>query len=433
MAEYTGTAVPLAFVFALVASFLTAASILHFVRRFASAGAAYTFNTMAFNKIFGFLSGWMLFLAYGLALPSNLLVFGFFAQEFTRQVLGVAVSWEIFALCALAAVTVLVIRGIRTSTRVDLTLVVLETLIVAVLALAIIWQGGAHGNTWAVFSVRRAPTAWVGIVFGMLYGVGAFAGFEASATVAEETRNRYRTIPAAIFATIAVGGILYILVAYAIAIGYGVQGGHALMTASLPLSVLATKFVGRWMAYAVEIAGMTSALGISLASANASARVVYTMGRDEVLSSWFAQVHKRYATPRNAMVVMAAVSAVLLTAVGFAVHPYPEGFSDLVASADVLGLALYVSVNIAWVRMWWRDRDHFHMGWVSGTVPSLLGAVVMAIPLISTVYPIPPWPVNLFLYLTFAYVALGVFLALRLKVRHPDRLAKAGRAMTVEE
>ncbi len=430
MAQFTGTAVPLAFVLAMIASFLTAASILHFVKRFASAGAAYTFNSVAFNKVFGFLSGWMLFLAYGLALPSNLLVFGYFSQGFTAQVFGIRISWLIFSVVALAAVTYLVIRGIRTSSRADLVLIVLETLIVAALAVSIIWKGGAHGNTWAVFSPGRAKNEWVGIVFGMLYGVGAFAGFEASATVAEETLERFRTIPAAIFSTIAIGGVLYILVAYAIAIGYGVGNGRLLQTASLPLSVLAIRFVGPWMAVAVELAGMASALGIALASANASARVIYTMGRDHVISSWFAAAHKRFSTPHHAMLVMAGVSGLLIVALGLFVKPYPEGFSYLVAAADVLGLTLYVSVNLAWVKMWWKDSQHYHMGWVVGILPSLLGALVMAIPLASTIFPMPPWPVNLFLYLTFAYIAWGLLTAWRLKIKHPERLAQAGRSLS---
>ncbi len=430
MAQFTGTAVPLAFVLAMIASFLTAASILHFVKRFSSAGAAYTFNSLAFNKVFGFLSGWMLFLAYGLALPSNLLVFGYFSQGFTAQVFGIRISWLIFSILALAAVTFLVIRGIRTSSRADLVLIVLETLIVATLAVAIIGKGGAHGNTWAVFSPGRAKNEWVGIVFGMLYGVGAFAGFEASATVAEETVERFRTIPAAIFSTIAIGGVLYILVAYAIAIGYGVGNGRLLQTASLPLSILAIRFVGPWMAVAVEVAGMASALGIALASANASARVIYTMGQDHVISSWFAAAHKRFSTPHHAMLVMAGVSALLIVALGLFVKPYPEGFSYLVAAADVLGLTLYVSVNLAWVKMWWKDSQHYHMGWVVGILPSLLGALVMAIPLASTIFPMPPWPVNLFLYLTFAYIAWGLVTAWRLKIKHPDRLAQAGRSLS---
>ncbi|AUW93863.1 hypothetical protein BXT84_07825 [Sulfobacillus thermotolerans] len=433
MAQFTGTAVPLAFVFAMIASFLTAASILHFVKRFASAGAAYTFNSLAFNKVMGFVSGWMLFLAYGLSLPSNLLVFGYFSQAFAMQIWGIHLSWFLFTVAALLAITLLVMRGVRMSSRVDLVLVILETSIIVALAAAIIGQGGANGNTWAVFSPFRARTHWVGIIFGMLYGVGAFAGFEASATVAEETQQRFRTIPLAIFATIIVGGFLYILVAYAIAIGYGVGHGHALATATLPLSVLATRYVGPWMALAVELAGMASALGIALASATASARVIYTMGRDGVIPRWFATVHHRFGTPFHAMAGLALFSGFLLTIMAVSVKPYPQGFSDLVAAADVLGLTLYILVNLAWVTMWFKHPEHYHMSWLVGIVPSLLGALVMAIPLVSTIVPIPPWPLNLFLYLTFAYIAWGLVTAWLLKRRNPARLDQVGRGLTINE
>ncbi|MDP9728835.1 APC family permease [Alicyclobacillus tolerans] len=433
MAQFTGSAVPLVFVFAMVASFLTAASILHFARRFASAGAAYAFNSLAFGKVLGFLSGWMLALAYGLALPSNLLVFGYFAQGFTQQVFGEQISWLIFSLCGIVAVTYLVIRGIRTSARVDLFLIIVETAIVLGLAIAIIVQGGANGNTWAVFSPYQSPSSWTGIIFGMLYGVGAFAGFEASATVAEETKNRFKAIPAAIFAALILGGLLYIVVSYAIAIGYGVHGGGRLAHATLPLSSLAIHFVGQWMALVVDFAGMISALGISLASANASARVLFTMGRDGVIPRWFSHLHQRFGTPHHAALMLTGVSTLLLFVVSFAKSPYPAGFSYLVEASDILGLSLYVLINIAWIRLWKKDQHHFHMGWLVGTLPSALGAIVMFIPLVSTIYPIPAWPLNLVLYLTALFVLTGVIVALWLKKNRPETLTQAGQASVSSE
>lgn len=433
MAPYTGTAMPLAFVMAMLAAFLTASSILYFTRRFASAGAAYTFNAIAFNKIFGFLSGWMLSLAYGLALPSNLLVFGYFAQGYVKQAFGENISWFLWAVCALAIITYLVVRGIRASTRVDLVLIVIETILILALAVVIVVHGGAQGNTWAVFSPAQAPHAWVGMVFGMLYGVGAFAGFEAAATVAEETRNRYRTIPAAIFTALVLGGFLYIFVAYAIAIGYGENGTRALLASSMPLNSLAIRYVGHWMAYVIEFAGMVSALGVSLASANASARVLYTMGRDRVLPRWIEAIHPHFQTPYRAAYLMAVLSALLLIGVALLTTPYPQGFSALVAAADVLGLTLYVSVNIAWVRMWWKEPAHYHIHWIRGIVPSLLGAVVMVIPLVSTIFPMPAWPVNVVLYCTFAYVLLGWGVGLFLKAKRPYVLDRAGEPIGTEE
>lgn len=433
MASYTGTSMPLAFVMAMLAAFLTASSILHFTRRFASAGAAYTFNAIAFNKVFGFLSGWMLSLAYGLALPSNLLVFGYFAQAYVREVFGEQISWLLWAVCALAVITYLVVRGIRASTRVDLALLVIETLIILVLAMVIVVHGGAQGNTWAVFSPRQAPHQWVGILFGMLYGVGAFAGFEASATVAEETHNRYRTIPAAIFTALVLGGLLYIFVAYAIAIGYGVDGNRALLSSAMPLNSLAVRYVGHWMAYVIEIAAMVSALGVALASANATARVLYKMGKDRVLPGWLEAIHRDYQTPYRAAYLMAALSLVLLGGVALLTTPYPQGFSALVAAADVLGLSLYVSVNIAWVRMWWKDPDHYHLHWLTGVVPSLLGAIVMVIPLVSTIVPMPAWPINVVLYATFAYVLVGWGVGLFLKAKQPHTLDQSGQSLEAQD
>lgn len=415
IAQFTGTRVPLAFVFAMVGAFFTASSIIYFARRFASAGAAYTFNRIAFNKVIGFSSGWMLFLAYGLNFPANMLVFGYFASGFFSQVFGLTISWLVFAAAAMLLVVFMVIRGIKTSARVDLVLLVVESVIIFVLAVVIVIHGGAHGNTMEVFSTKGSHNGWVGILFGMLYGVGAFSGFEASATVAEETRNRYRNIPLSIIVTLTIGGLFYILVAYAIAIGYGIGNGHALAVANLPLSLLADHYVGSWMGAAVNLAGMISAFGIALASSNASARVMYAMGREGVIYSWIGRLHKKYATPSYATWLIFSVSVVLVLVFGLFMRPYPNGFSAIAAGADLLGLSLYILINIGWIRLWMRERNHFHIGFIRGVIPSVLGAIIMFIPLVASVVPMPAWPLNLVIYVTIAYALVGIIIGWRAK------------------
>ncbi|MCY0891984.1 MAG: APC family permease [Acidibacillus sp.] len=426
MAQFTGTGVPLAFLLSMIAAFFTASSLIYFARRFSSAGSSYAFLSLAFNKMTGFLSGWLTFFAYGLSFPANMLVFGYFGSGLLTQAVGIHVPWAILSLIAMAIILWMVIRGLKVSARVDLVLIIVESLIVFTLALIIIIHGGAQGNTLAVFSPKRAHGGMIGILFGMLYGVGAFAGFEASITVAEEARDRYRTIPAAILVAVLLGGLLYVVVSYAIAIGYGVHGGAQLAQATLPLSVLAKHYVGNWMVIAIDVAGMVSSFGVSLAASNAGSRIMYAMGRDKVIFPWFGQLHPRFDTPRNAMWTLTLATAALVLGLGIPANPYPVAFSYITAAAGLVALSIYVLANIGWMRLWWKEQNHFEMGWMKALVPPSLGALIMFVPLVTSLVPIPSWPFNLITYLTILYAVIGVMIAWHIKLKDPDQFSQLG-------
>ena len=49
----------------------------------------------------------------------------------------------------------------------------------------------------------------------MIYGITAFAGFEAAAALGEEARNTRRSIPASTIGVVIVAGVFYLLVVFA--------------------------------------------------------------------------------------------------------------------------------------------------------------------------------------------------------------------------
>ena len=58
----------------------------------------------------------------------------------------------------------------------------------------------------------------------MIYGITAFAGFEAAAALGEEARNSRRSIPASTIGIVIVTGIFYLLVVLAEMFGVGRHG-----------------------------------------------------------------------------------------------------------------------------------------------------------------------------------------------------------------
>ena len=58
----------------------------------------------------------------------------------------------------------------------------------------------------------------------MIYGITAFAGFEAAAALGEEARNTRRSIPAGTIGVVIVTGVFYLLVVVAEMFGVGPDG-----------------------------------------------------------------------------------------------------------------------------------------------------------------------------------------------------------------
>jgi amino acid transporter len=85
----------------------------------------------------------------------------------------------------------------------------------------------------------------IGLVFGFL----SFAGFEAAASLGEETRNPRRDIPRAILGTAIFGGILYIIVTAIEVMRFGTDkaGIDAFAGSGALFRTLSSMYLARWI------------------------------------------------------------------------------------------------------------------------------------------------------------------------------------------
>ena len=134
---------------------------------------------------------------------------------------GVFVATALFHLLIVAAVTVLLIVGVRESARANAILVLLKLAMIALFV--IVGVGHIDPVNWHPF----APNGFRGIMTGAALIFFAYIGFDAVSTTAEETRNPQRDLPIGMIASLVVCTILYI-------------GVTVVLTGMLPTSRLAT-------------------------------------------------------------------------------------------------------------------------------------------------------------------------------------------------
>jgi len=195
--------------------------------------------------------------------------------------------------------------------------------------------------------VHRLPEAWSGFgeagawagVFGaVLLAFFAFTGFEGLANIAEEVKNPARTLPAAIFLTLVVVTLLYMLVVWValIAVPHSELG-----YSSAPLSLVYERVTGASPAAITAIAIAATVNGIVVFMVMGS-RVIYGMAAQNLLPARLAKVNRRTHTPIVATALVVAV--VLILALSFPIE-------DLAEASSRITLAVFAFVNAALIKL----------------------------------------------------------------------------------
>ena len=319
-----GPAVMLSFVVAAVACGFAALCYSELASMIPVSGSAYTYSYATLGEIIAWIIGWDLILEYavgnmavavgwsgyfvqlcnslfGIKFPLWLVsdhttAQGIIAkggdavQNYSTAVLptiaGHPIALNLPAFFVVAAVTILLIYGIRESAKANSAIVVVK---VAVVVFFISFGAFmVHPTNWHPFM----PSGFGGVMSGAAIVFFAFIGFDAVSTTAEETRNPQRDLPIGMIASLIICTLLYVLMA-------GVLTGVKKYTVYLgDSSAVATAFAGRPWAQALisagALAGLTSVL---LVFQLGQPRIFMAMARDGLLPEYFARIHPRFRTP----------------------------------------------------------------------------------------------------------------------------------------
>lgn len=180
--------------------------------------------------------------------------------------------------------------------------------------------------------------AWGGIFGAGLLAFFAFIGFEDMANVAEEVKEPAKNMPRGILLTLIIATLVYFIVVSVAVLAVPME---ELSTSSAPLSLIFEKApasVGQFFAVIAFFATLNGAL-IQVIMAS---RVLYGLGKQELLPQFFARVNSVTGTPIQA--TLAITGIIMLLALFF-----PLGGLAEMTSAVVL--IVFITVNIALIRL----------------------------------------------------------------------------------
>ncbi|AXW88171.1 Putrescine importer PuuP [Lonsdalea britannica] len=298
-----------AYAFALTGILFTAVSYGKLVRRFPSAGSAYTYAQKAISPHIGFMVGWSSLLDYLFMPMINILL----AKIYLEAIFPGVPSW-IFVAALVGLMTLFNLRGINIVANLNSVIVVVQVGIMVVFLTLVIQ--GISGGEGAGTLVSSKPF-WsehaqvVPMITGATILCFSFLGFDGISSLSEETPDAGRVIPKAIFLTALIGGIIFIVVSYFLQLFFPDISRFHEPDASQPEIMLYV--AGKLFQSIVLVFSCVTVLASGMAAHAGVSRLMYVMGRDGVFPErFFGYIHPEWRTPAlNVLLVgVIALSAV---------------------------------------------------------------------------------------------------------------------------
>ena len=353
---------------AMVAMMITAVSYGRMAALYPSAGSAYTYVGRGLNPHLGFLAGWAMLLDY-LIIPIVNVIYGSLSAERLMPKIpnwGPAIPYWGWVLIIGLGMTLLNVRGIRTTARANQVLMVAMVVVAVAFVVAAVrylfhtagWSGLVSLAPFydpATFNFGDVCTA-------TSFAAAAYVGFDGITTLAEEAINPKRTVPLATVLVCLVTGLTAILLVY---LAQRVAPNSERFTDVETMFMdIAHMVGGSWLLRAIAVVMAVTCFGSGLTSQVGAARLLYGMGRDNVLPrAVFGRLDRHNSPTLNIWLIGAAALA------GAFVLNY-ERATELINFGAFLA---FMGVNAAAIRVYWfNPPPGYRRQWLTDlVVPAL--------------------------------------------------------------
>ncbi len=215
--------------------------------------------------------------------------------------LGFPVIVNLLAASITAAITWLLVIGIKESARFNDVIVVLKIVtLLFFIGVGAFYVRPAH---WHPFF----PGGWPGVWTGASLIFFAYIGFDAVSTAAEECRDPTRDMPRGIIGSLVICTVLYVAAALVLT---GMIPWQLLVGVADPLAA-ALAFVHQdWASGILAFGAVVAMTAVLLVFQLGQPRILMAMSRDGLLGPWFSRVHPRYRTPHVTTILTGVFVAV---------------------------------------------------------------------------------------------------------------------------
>ena len=323
----------------MVAMTATAVSFGRMATAYPSAGSVYTYISRTFTPQIGFVLGWAMFLEYLFQPLQNSLYAALTIQRFVPHI-----PFAILSALAVGFMTLLCWFGIRTTARANEILLAFMSLVMIAFIGEAVWHIFLHQH-WRgfistqplydsrTFSVRA-------IAAGTALAATTYIGFDGVSILAEEVENPKRNV---LLATVLVCVFTGVFAAFQVFLAVRVWPDYRTLTNPETAFMDVARVVGgNQLFVGFGIVLLVSSLACGLAGVLGAARLLYGMGRDNILPRHiFAYLHPQRRNPSYNVAIVG-----VLAYIGTLTMQWERSVEILNFGA----LAAFMAVNLAALR-----------------------------------------------------------------------------------
>ena len=328
--------VALTYLIGMIAMMLTALSYGRMASAFPAAGSTYTFTQRGLSPHLGFFAGWSMFLDYLLIPLLSVIYVGL-----TLHRIVPSVPYGFWVVLSAVLITGINLLGIKMTARANQVMLVAMLISVAAFvacAVAALLRGVGQGTLLSIrpfydpeqFSLSAVMT-------GSSVAALSYIGFDGVTTLSEDVEKPERNVLIATVLVCFLSAVFNILQTYLAQLVWpDFQSFRDIETAFLDVSQrVGGPLLFQYVTFVLLVAGLGSALG---GQAGAS-RLLFGMGRDEVLpKKFFAYLHPKYNTPTYNVFLLGGFAGVAAFFINFQLA------AELVNFGAFLG---FICVNLA--------------------------------------------------------------------------------------
>jgi len=303
------------------------------------AGGEYIFLSRLYTPLFGFLSGWVSFVA-GFSAPIAASAIGFSAYCFRAfpelariSKIGIFQGLHLDKLLAIAVVllfTLIHLRGLKFGSKIQNWLTIMKVLLIAVLIVAGLSFGKgdfSHFSQGVPANINFGTIKTIGL--SLMWIMFAYSGWNASTYIGSEIKNPERNIPRSLLYGTGTVVILYVLLNLVFV--YATQPEEMKGVISIGGLTVKNLFGGSMeVVFSLLIAfALFSSLSAFIII---GPRVYYSMALEGYFFKFAAKIHPRYQVPSAAIILQAAIAIIMvlsgtfdqiLTYMGFSLGIFP--------------------------------------------------------------------------------------------------------------
>ncbi|GAV02620.1 hypothetical protein RvY_13161 [Ramazzottius varieornatus] len=315
--QYAGPAVVISFAIGALVAFVTGMCYAEFASTIPQAGSGYVFSYVTIGEFVAFIVGWQMVLEELVSAASMSSAISGAIDAMTNNTISewtinnvgafdspyLAAYPDLLALAAGLLITTLMLLGSNRFTFIGTVLSFLG--VVFIIFSIIVCFVFADSSNWT--SVGFAPYGFRGIMRGAAVTFFAYIGFEGVSSAGEEAANPQRTIPLAMFSSLGIVTVFYLL--QSIGLTLVVPYTQIDPQSAFPEAFISIGYPGIGITLAIGI--IISLIGGLISNLFTMTRTTYAMAKDGLLFRLFAKVNSYTRSPIYSELIFGALAALL--------------------------------------------------------------------------------------------------------------------------